>query len=149
MQIIRNGVDGIKVQRWEAITRYRTRISETTGPGLRDYGAALRCGCACENRFASKRWHPSFKQKVVAMSLSSEGDDVFNQQGYLEVEVNAEETGSPTTPAPDGAAADGVSRPERQQQGRRGLMRGTKRDCSRWHIPELYYTSGTSIWLAL
>ena len=65
------------------------------------------------------------------MSLSSEGDDVFNQQGYLEVEVNAEETGSPTTPAPVGAAADGVSRPERQQQGRRGLMRGTKRDCSR------------------
>ena len=31
----------------------------------------------------------------------SEGDDVFNQQGYIEVEVNAEETGSPTTPPPD------------------------------------------------
>ena len=27
MQIICNGVDGIKVQLWEAITRYRTRIS--------------------------------------------------------------------------------------------------------------------------
>ena len=26
-----------------------------------DYGAALRCGCSCENRFVSKRWHPSFK----------------------------------------------------------------------------------------
>ena len=26
-----------------------------------DYGAALRCGCSCENRFMSKRWHPSFK----------------------------------------------------------------------------------------
>ena len=25
-----------------------------------DYGAALRCGCSCENRFVSKRWHPSF-----------------------------------------------------------------------------------------
>ena len=26
-----------------------------------DYGAALRWGCSCENRFVSKRWHPSFK----------------------------------------------------------------------------------------
>ena len=26
-----------------------------------DYRAALRCGCSCENRFVSKRWHPSFK----------------------------------------------------------------------------------------
>ena len=33
MQIICSGVDGIKVQLWEAITRYRTRISEN---GLRD-----------------------------------------------------------------------------------------------------------------
>ena len=74
---------------------------------------------------------PSPKQKVVAMSLSPKGYNDFNQQGYLEVEVNAEETGSPTTPPPDGAAADGVSRPERQQQGRRGLMQGTKRGCSR------------------
>ena len=32
MQIIRSGIDGIKVQLWEAITRYRTRISEN---GLR------------------------------------------------------------------------------------------------------------------
>ena len=28
MQIICSGVDGIKVQLWQAITRYRTRISE-------------------------------------------------------------------------------------------------------------------------
>ena len=27
-----------------------------------DYGAALRRGCSCENRFVSKRWHPSFKR---------------------------------------------------------------------------------------
>ena len=33
MQIICRGVDGIKVQLWEAITRYRTRIYEN---GLRD-----------------------------------------------------------------------------------------------------------------
>ena len=26
-----------------------------------DYGAAMRWGCSCENRFVSKRWHPSFK----------------------------------------------------------------------------------------
>ena len=55
MQIICSGVDGIKVQLWQAITRYRTRISKM------DYWAALRCGCFCENRFVSKRWHPSFK----------------------------------------------------------------------------------------
>ena len=30
-----------------------------------DYGAALRCGCSCENRFVSKRWHPSFKATCV------------------------------------------------------------------------------------
>ena len=28
MQIFCSGVDGIKVQLWETITRYRTRISE-------------------------------------------------------------------------------------------------------------------------
>ena len=27
-----------------------------------DYGTALRCGCSCENRFVSKRWHPSFNE---------------------------------------------------------------------------------------
>ena len=32
MQIICSGVDGIKVQLWEAITRYRTLVSEN---GLR------------------------------------------------------------------------------------------------------------------
>ena len=56
MQIIRSGVDGIKVQRWEAITRYRTRISEN---GLR---GRIEMGCSSENRFVSKRWHPSFKE---------------------------------------------------------------------------------------
>ena len=49
MQIIRSGVDGIKVQLWEAITRYRTPISEN---GL--LRAALRWGCSCENHFVSK-----------------------------------------------------------------------------------------------
>ena len=53
MQIICSGVDGIKVQLLEAIMRYWTRISEN---GL--YGAAMRLGCSCENRFVSKRWHP-------------------------------------------------------------------------------------------
>ena len=28
-----------------------------------DYGAALRWGCSGENRFVSKRWHPSFKKR--------------------------------------------------------------------------------------
>ena len=26
------------------------------------YGAAMRWGCSCENRFLSKRWHPSFNR---------------------------------------------------------------------------------------
>ena len=50
MQIIRSGVDGIKVQLWEAITRYRRRISEN---GLRgridmDYGVALVKTVLCQ-----------------------------------------------------------------------------------------------------
>ena len=37
-----------------------------------DYGAALRCGCSCENRFASKRWRPSFNdlRKILAPNMS-------------------------------------------------------------------------------
>ena len=61
MQIICSGVDGIEVQLWEAITLYRTRISEN-GPR-----AALRWGCSCENRFVSNRWHPSFNVKTAVM----------------------------------------------------------------------------------
>ena len=34
MQIICSGVDGIKVQLWEAITLYRTRISENGLPSI-------------------------------------------------------------------------------------------------------------------
>ena len=30
-----------------------------------NYGAALRCGCSCENRFVSKRWHPSFNPRLT------------------------------------------------------------------------------------
>ena len=56
MQIICIGVDGIKVQLWEAITRYRTRISENGLRGRTEMGYS-----SCENRFVSKRWHPSFK----------------------------------------------------------------------------------------
>ena len=33
-----------------------------------DYGTALRCGCCCENRFVSKRWHPSFKNTMRYLS---------------------------------------------------------------------------------
>ena len=41
MQIIRSGVDGIKVQLWEAITRYRTRISENGLRGRIEMGLLL------------------------------------------------------------------------------------------------------------
>ena len=34
-----------------------------------DYGAALRWGCSCENRFVSKRWHPSFNIKNQTFSV--------------------------------------------------------------------------------
>ena len=54
MQIIRSGVDGIKVQLWEAITRYRARISENGLRGRIEMGFLLR------NPFCVKRWHPSF-----------------------------------------------------------------------------------------
>ena len=37
-----------------------------------DYGAALRCGCSCENRFVSKRWHPSFKGRKKYQSVALE-----------------------------------------------------------------------------
>ena len=54
MQIFCSGVDGIKVQLWEAM--------RVTGHEYRkmDYGVALRWGCYCQNRLVSKRWHPSF-----------------------------------------------------------------------------------------
>ena len=46
MQIICSGVDGIKVQLWEAVTRYRTRISEN---GLRGrIGVALVKTVLCQ-----------------------------------------------------------------------------------------------------
>ena len=40
---------------------FRKRL-RVTGHEYRkmDYGAALRCGCSCEDRFVSKMWHPSF-----------------------------------------------------------------------------------------
>ena len=41
MQIIRSGVDGIEVQIWEAITRYRTRISESGLRGRIEMGLLL------------------------------------------------------------------------------------------------------------
>ena len=41
MQIIRSGVDGIKVQLWEAITRYRTQISENGLRGRIEMGLDL------------------------------------------------------------------------------------------------------------
>ena len=34
-----------------------------------DYGAALRCGCSCKNRFVSKRWHPSFNPRTAGGQL--------------------------------------------------------------------------------
>ena len=43
MQIIRSGIDGIKVQLWEAIIGHEYRKT--------DCGAALRWGCSFENRF--------------------------------------------------------------------------------------------------
>ena len=30
-----------------------------------DNGAAMRWGCSCENRFVSKRWHPSLKKNIA------------------------------------------------------------------------------------
>ena len=54
MQIICSRVDGIKVQFCEAITRYRTRISEN---GLRG-----RIEIFLWKTFCAKRWHPSFKK---------------------------------------------------------------------------------------
>ena len=65
MQVICSGVDGIKVQLWQAITRYRTRISEN---GLR---GRIEIGCSCQNRFVSKRWHPSFKGRRVPLRILS------------------------------------------------------------------------------
>ena len=65
MQIICSRVDGIKVQLCEAITRYRTRISEN---GLR---GRIEMGCSCENRFVSKRWYPSFNVCVKCVSALS------------------------------------------------------------------------------
>ena len=41
MQIICSGVDGIEVQLWEAITRYRTRISENGLRGRMEMGLLL------------------------------------------------------------------------------------------------------------
>ena len=41
MQIVCSGVDGIKVQLWEAITRYRARISENGLRGCIDIGLLL------------------------------------------------------------------------------------------------------------
>ena len=55
MQTICSGVDGIKVQLWEAITRYRTRISENGLRGRIEFGLLLW------KPFVSKRWHPSIK----------------------------------------------------------------------------------------
>ena len=55
MQIICSGVDGIKVQLSEAITRYWTQVSEN---GLR---GCIEMGLLLWNHFVSKRWHPSFK----------------------------------------------------------------------------------------
>ena len=57
MQIICSGVDGIKVQLWQAIHEYRKM----------DYGAALRYGCSCENRFAYcvDEFHDSFHWKAA------------------------------------------------------------------------------------
>ena len=61
------------------------------------------------------------------MSQLSGVDDVFNQHGDMEIEVDFEETAVPPTPPPGGAAGDGPPQPQRQRQGRRGLVRGTKR----------------------
>ena len=41
MQIICSGVDGITVQRWKAMTRYRTRISENGLRGRIEVGLLL------------------------------------------------------------------------------------------------------------
>ena len=42
-----------------------------------NYGAALRWGSPCENRFVSKRWHLSFKYlKTAFLKRSLIGSDV-------------------------------------------------------------------------
>ena len=48
MQIICGGVDGIKVQLWEAIMRYRTRISENGLRGCIEMGVALMKTALCQ-----------------------------------------------------------------------------------------------------
>ena len=60
MQIICSGVDGIKVQLWQGLRVIGHEYRKT------DYGAALRYGCSCENRFVSKSGtHPfSFNERL-------------------------------------------------------------------------------------
>ena len=65
--------------------------------------------------------------KVDITYESSEDNDIFNEQGDLQVEVDYEETAASPNPPPDGAAGDGLPRPWHQQRGRLWLPRGTKR----------------------
>ena len=91
-----------------------------------DYGAALRWGCSYENRFLSKRWHPSFNSHLYLI-ISHHHTSSSSYSSYLISPLSASSISSVTD----------LQAPQRRAETRRYLHLSTSLD--RW--PRLSFVS--------